>query len=118
MRCDQYIGLNEWSKTKVLATQKVREIGHRILSNGRAVPFQRKVRVPIARVKVVGRIKGAWTDVVANLHRYTKPGGEVFEEFVQATPWSGGPCYFIALKDKRGEVVPESLWSDHDLNHC
>ena len=118
MRCDRYIGLNEWSKATVLATRKVREIGHRIYSDGRAVPFQRKVRVPVARVKVVAKIKGAWTPVVANLHRYTMPDGKVYEEFVQATPWSGGPCYFVALKDGRGQVVPGSLWSDKDLSNC
>jgi hypothetical protein len=118
MRCDQYIGLNEWAKKKVLATRKVREVGHRIYSDGRAVPFQRKTRVPVARIQVIGKIEGAWTPVVANLHRYTLPGGEVYEEYVQATPWSGGPCYFVALKDAKGEPVPQSLWSDEDLAHC
>lgn len=118
MRSDQYIGLNDWARKKVLATRKAREIGHRVYPDGRAVPFQRKVRVPVARVRVIGRIKGAWDPHVANLHRYTLPNGQVYEEFVQAEPWSSGPCYFIALKDRSGNEVKESLWSDEDLKRA
>jgi hypothetical protein len=46
------------------------------------------------------------------------PNGSVFEEFVQAEPWSGGPCYYIALKNKRGAVVRQSLWTDEELGNA
>jgi hypothetical protein len=42
----------------------------------------------------------------------------VYEEFVQATPWSGGPCYHIALRDRTGKVVANSLWSEEELAKC
>ena len=115
MRCDQYIGLNEWASTRVFRTHKVHEIGVRILPSGKVRKFDRWIRVPVARTQVIGRIEGAWNDNVANLNRYTLPDGTVYEEFIQATPWSSGPCYFIALKDKHGKPVAESLWNDEEI---
>ena len=97
------------------STQVVREIGARILPSGEAVPFDRTITVTLATVEVVGKITGAWKDHVANLHRYTFPDGRVYEEYVQAELWSSGPCYFIALKTKKGTVVTQSLWADDEL---
>jgi hypothetical protein len=118
MRCDQYVGLNKWASDKVSRQQTVREVGARILPNGRAVPFDRQVVVPVAKVEVIGKITGAWKDVVANLHRYTLPDGRVYEEFIQAEPWSSGPCYFIALKNLKGNVISQSLWTTDELNNA
>lgn len=118
MRCDQYIGLNDWARAKVSETHKVREVGTRILPGGVVEPFDRTINLPVAKVEKVGEIHGAWTDVVATLSRYTLPNGEVLTEYVQAEPWSSGPCYFVALKDAKGKPVPQSLWSDDDLNNC
>ena len=115
MRMDQYVGLNKWATRRVAGSQTGREVGARILPGGRVEPFDREVYVPIARIEVIGRIKGAWDDHVADLHRYTLPTGRVYEEFVQATPWSSGPCYFIALKDNQGRVLSRSLWTDEEL---
>jgi len=118
MRCDQYIGLNEWATEKVLARHAVREVGVRILPSGEEQPFDREVDALVASVEQVGSIEGAWMDVVAPLNRYTLPTGEVFEEFVQAVPWSSGPCYFIALRDEKGHEVPESLWAESDIDNA
>ena len=114
-RSDQYIGLNDWARRNVTGKQKVRELGVRIHANGRKVNFNRWCRVPKARKEHVGVIRGAWVPVVAPLHRYTMPDGRVFVEYVQAEPWCSGPCYFIALKDKHGNPVPESLWTDEEM---
>lgn len=116
MRMDQYIGLNDWAKGLVYATQTVREVGARILPNGKVESFDRTVRVPLATVEVIGKIEGAWNDHVADLHRYTMPNGSVFEEYIQADPWHGGPCYHIALKNKRGRAVRQSLWTQKELD--
>ncbi len=115
MRTDQYVGLNPWATRKVSKTMWVREVGVRILPGGRRQPFNRKLPVPVARKEVIGQIEGAFTDIVANLYRHTMPNGKAYDEFVQATPWSSGPCYFLALKDSDGNVVPESLWSEDEL---
>jgi hypothetical protein len=115
MRCDQYVGLNKWASEKVSRQQSVREVGARILPNGKALPFDRTIKVPVAKIEVIGKITGAWTDHVANLHRYTLPDGRIYEEYVQAEPWSSGPCYFIALKNSKGNVISQSLWTDDEL---
>lgn len=53
------------------------------------------------------------------LWRYYNTKGEcLYEEFLQATPWSSGPCYFIALR----EYVPNSIgptrvkWAVEDID--
>lgn len=115
MRCDQYIGLNDWARRLVARKEKVREFGVQVFGNGKRKQFARWRRVPMVRTEHAGVIKGAWNPQVAKLHRYTLPTGEVYVEYVQATPWSGGPCYFIALKDSKGNPVPESLWTDEEI---
>ncbi|MGH9553291.1 MAG: hypothetical protein ACRD3W_28175, partial [Terriglobales bacterium] len=72
----------------------------------------------LAQIEVIGSIEGAWDPVVAELHRHTLSDGSMYEEYVQAAPWSGGPCYFIALKDESGQPVAKSLWSEEQLANC
>ncbi|MGH9552691.1 MAG: hypothetical protein ACRD3W_25150, partial [Terriglobales bacterium] len=91
--CDQYIGLNEWASNRVLLSQ-------------------------VSLKESIGSIEGAWDAEVEKLHRYTLVDGTVYEEYVQATPWSSGPCYFIALKDAQGKSVSASLWSKKQLSKC
>lgn len=115
MRCDQYIGLNNWARRLVTRKAKVREYGVQVFADGARKQFSRWRRIPLVRTEHAGAIRGAYKPQVNKLHRYTLPGGEQYTEYVQATPWSGGPCYFIALKDKHGNPVPESLWTDAEL---
>jgi hypothetical protein len=118
MRMDQYIGLNKWAQERVSQSQVVREVGVRILSNGKVEQFDRTGPVALVVKEVIGHLPGVWKEHVADLHRYTMPNGSVFEEFVQAEPWSGGPCYHIALKNKKGAVVRQSLWTDEELGNA
>ena len=118
MRSDQWIGLNAWATREVGRTRTAREVGVRVFRRGRIERFDRKVRVPFAKVEVISPVAGAWVDVVGHLHRYIMPNGKVYEEFLQADPWSSGPCYFIALKDQQGNPVPQSLWTDEELNNA
>ena len=52
------------------------------------------------------------------LSRYRLADGRVFEEDIQAEPWSSGPVFFLALKDEHGEWAPESLWSEEQINNA
>lgn len=115
MRCEQYIGLNDWAQNYVCATVKAREIGVRLLPDGSTETFDREVSVPVARRETVGAIAGAYGQDMP-LTRYTMPNGRVFTEYVQAAPWSSGPCYFIALRNERGNVVTQSLWRQEDID--
>lgn len=116
MRCDQFVGLNSWASRLVSKKQKVHEIGVRIMPNGKRKRFNRWFRIPLARRVQIGLVPGAFDEYAGSLSRYVFPDGRVYEEFVQATPWSSGPCYFIALKDREGNPIPESLWTDKEID--
>lgn len=118
MRIDQFNGLNKWAKRKVNATKAVREIGAEIASDGTVTPFDRQVRVPIAQKRRYSKQRGAYRLFVGDLHRYTLPTGVVLEEYLQQIIWSGGPCYFIALRDSAGQPVPQSLWTKEQLDRA
>lgn len=111
-RFDQYIGLNEWARKTVLRKEKVRQFGVNVFADGRRKRFSRWTNLPAARIQVIGIIHGVYTEKVSDLHRYTMSDGKVYEEFVQVTPWAGGPMYHLALRDVRtGKPVPQSLWT-------
>lgn len=118
IRKDQYIGLNERVEELVKGTPVCVyvEVTTRVYPDGRHEEQEPK---PVYESSVKREehdvIHGAWTDMVAPLHKYTFPDGRVYFEAIQAAPWSSGPCYFIALKDERGEWVPESRWSDEEI---
>lgn len=118
MRCDQFIGLNGWASRLVSKKQKVHEIGVRIMANGKRKRFNRWFRTPLARRVKIGEVPGAFDDIACILNRYIFPDGRIYDEYVQAAPWSSGPCYFLALKDKHGRTIEESLWTDEELNNA
>ncbi len=118
-RFDQYRGLNEWARTTVLRREKVHITGEMRFGDGRRKRFTRWAKVPVARIKVIGKITGAWKPHVADLHRYSMPDGKVYDEYIQCTPWSAGPVYHIALKDaKTGQPVAKSLWTNEEIDGC
>lgn len=52
------------------------------------------------------------------LHKYTMPDGTVYFEKIQAEPWSSGPVIFLALKNAKGNWIPNSLWDRNSINTC
>ena len=119
-RFDQYIGLNDWATKTVGKHEKVRIRGTMEFKDGRRRRFTYWTKVAAVKsTRVIGKIEGAWNPHVADLREYTMPYGRVLQEYVQETPWSSGPCYHVALKDARtGKPVPESLWTEEELNNC
>ena len=63
-------------------------------------------------------IKGAFGGVVIyRPQEYRNHHGRVvYREFIQDEPWSSGPHTFLALKDRLGQVVKESLWDDEEID--
>lgn len=119
MRFDQYRGLNDWARKTVLKRDKVRIFGEMVFQDGKRKRFSRWARVPAARIQVIGKINGVYKPHVADLHRYSMPDGKVYVEYVQCTPWSGGPVYHLALKDARtGKPVPQSLWTQDEVDQA
>jgi hypothetical protein len=43
----------------------------------------------------------------------------IVEEYVQACPWSSGPCIFLALRWLVSkELIEESLWEQETIDHA
>jgi len=72
----------------------------------------------LVRREVYSQINGAWQDIVANLHEYTWPSGEVCREIIQAEPWSSGPMYFLCLEITGGENAGQKIyeWTDEEMS--
>lgn len=50
------------------------------------------------------------------LNGYSLPDGRIAEEFLQAAPWSDGPCYFLALRERSScRPIDESLWCNDQI---
>ncbi len=111
--------LNKWASDLVLATQTLRLEGTLIYPDGRREPVSRTEERLLARVEWV-RSHGTSPLDTWDLHRYTLPSGEVFEEFFQDWDTSDGDdCVrFIALKDANGNEVAKSLWSRAEIDEA
>jgi len=116
MRCDQFMGLNSWASKLVNQTKTVKEVGERIADDGAIEPFSRVVQIPVVKTEECGASFFGMFDEEYSLVKHILPDGRVFSEYVQAEPWSSGPCFFLALKDEKGEPVPESLWSQDEID--
>ncbi len=118
MRCDQYIGLNPWATNRVGQMRAIRIVGKKFdEATGKFLGKVEQIGTePVLRREVIGHIEGAWQNQVAALYRYHLGRGRYFDEYVQATTWSSGPCYFVALKNKRGNVVRQSLWAQSEID--
>ena len=56
-------------------------------------------------------VEEPWMESENMLYRYTFSDGRVLEDYVQAEPWSSGPCTFMALRDAvTKEPIVETLW--------
>lgn len=67
--------------------------------------------------KKIADVEGPFSPVAGELYEYEIPdpaGNYTVQEYVQAEPWSSGPMYFIALM-RNGQPVPESLWSEEEI---
>jgi len=57
-----------------------------------------------------------WYDEKEDLLILRFNDGRVLETYVQAEPWSSGPCTFYAIRDHvTKEPIPETLWSEDQI---
>jgi hypothetical protein len=64
--------------------------------------------------EVIGHYEGMLGDIY-DLHRYNLKSGLSADEFLQADPWSSGPCFFIGLRVSDGL---EFRWSKQDIQNA
>lgn len=121
MRCDQFMGLNEWALNFVkgdlvfIYREEVTRIhpdGHRETLAPRPV-YESSVKSEESDSFYVGMFGDEYIT-----HKYTFPDGRVYHENVQAAPRSSGPVFFLALKDENGNWVRESLWTQEEINNA
>lgn len=125
MRTDQWIGLNERSEKFLMEKfgrdftleqkmywslpedpQSKPEVTTR---SGRSIPHWY-----IIETDPVG---GAFGDYAAGyLRTYKDDSGYIIREKLQATPWSSGPCYFVALQDEEGNFIEDLMWTEAEID--
>lgn len=102
MRTDQYIGLTksatEFIEQNEIAPQKP------CSCCGRPFKIERKV---------CGTYEGMFEDEYY-LSEYQLKDGNIAQEFLQASPWSSGPMFFIGLKTSDGK---EFRWSVEEMSN-
>ncbi len=118
MRCDQHRGLNGWARSNIEVMVAVEERGTRTYPDGHVEQFARSVEENLVKCEPSGlTYEGMFGDEYQFL-RYTFPDGRVWQEYMQAEPWSSGPVFFLALKDlATGEVIKESAWPDEEIEN-
>ncbi len=121
IRCDQFMGLNEWAQNFVkgepvlVYTEEVTRVypdGRRETLEPRPV-YESSVKKEQSNEFCSGMFGDEYP-----LNKYTFPDGRVCFERVQAEPWSSGPVFFLALQDEKGNWVPESLWSEKEIENA
>ena len=123
MRCDQFVGLNEWARILVAGCRKPHFSGKYeevevVHPDGRSDVIEVPVLEPCVFREENGFYEGMFEDKYP-LYKYTfrcgQHSGKVFYERVQADPWSSGPVVFLALQDENGNWIKESLWDEEDI---
>jgi len=104
MRCDQFMGLTP-----------------------EAIDFLRENEVPENKcaccnhafpraLEKIGSFFGMFGDEYS-LFRHILKDGRIANEYLQAAPWSSGPCFFLGL-EVHGKDLPTQKfeWSKHDID--
>jgi hypothetical protein len=69
------------------------------------------------KVKELETIFGMFGEPINKTYLYEDSDGKKFESFIQAEPWSSGPCTFMALRwaDTK-ELINGCYWSEEEIN--
>jgi hypothetical protein len=107
MRCDQILGL----PVEAIEFLRKYEVQPEACPHCKRL-FDRKL-------EVCSYYHGMFDDPY-NLYRHLLIDGRTAEEFVQADPWSSGPCMFLGLRvyDTNADLESEFLWSQEDIDNA
>jgi hypothetical protein len=117
MRTDTFYGLNTWGRKCIART--LPGVAESIFTypNGRTV-VRRMENIPaVVYVETMGRIPEREDSLlIPPLKAYHMHDGRILDEFVQEHFCCGGPCYWIALRNRRtGRVLKSSLWTKKEI---
>ena len=121
MRMTQIIGLSPQANAFLNENQKWIEINC-------SCPhcISKHVKHPIFESYQDASTAGMFDDGPA-LHKYQLKDDTWVYEYIQASPWSSGPCIFIALATvpalnpfhvPAGNEIKETLWSEEEINNA
>jgi hypothetical protein len=105
MRCTQYIGLTLEAEALLKPGKTCPTCGHT------ATRFE---ELPSSGHR---KARGMYDEEIP-LGDFVMLDGNFAFEYVQASPWSGGPCIFTALKDKDGNWIQETLHSEEEIDNA
>ena len=107
MRCDQLIGLTA-------------EALDFLCENGVPAPACGCCGRALAAVSVVKGFYYGMFNERYDLRSYSLKTGGRADEFLQASPWSSGPCFFLGLEvlDSSGKQVEMYEWPEDEINNC
>ena len=123
IRCDQPMGLSDGAHKLLNSAPEVLKYVETVIREYPAPSLRKEetTRDVKSRYEVEDTDEGYYGMFgdVYKFRRYILTDGRRYVEYMQADPWSSGPCFFLALKDEStGKVVEESLWSDEEINNC
>ena len=103
MRCDQHIGL----------PQRALDFLGRYEAQGPVCPTCHRSMQAV--LKVIGHYEGMFMQAY-DLYRHPLNDGYA-DEFLQASPWSSGPMFFIGLRtyDEQGNLKEEIKWDEDEI---
>jgi hypothetical protein len=109
MRCDQLRGLSSAADMFLDAN----------IIQPRSEPCPHCHHSYSAALKVCGTFYGMFDNEYL-LYEHQLKSGQVAKEFVQAAPWSSGPCFFIGLQvyNPDGTCAQEFLWAEEEIDNC
>ena len=121
IRCTQVYGLSDGARALVADMAPVPDAGSfpGMFDEEGQYPLNRWVRQTDAMRALqaqADRIREDLSAKLAEIGRAAAAEAAVYTEYVQAEPWSSGPCIFTALRGADGEPVAESLWADRAID--
>lgn len=122
MRCWQYQGFN--SEAQKILDEKIK-VGERnslvTYFDGRQPSTVNEKEDVLEHPFTIEKYEfhNPWMDEGCNLLLFRFNDGRVLESYVQAEPWSSGPCTFMALRDHvTKEPVVETLWDQKIIDRA
>lgn len=120
MRTTQYIGFNVranlWLKANVGQRVEYTDVIHRTFPDGHTEILPPTPITSWDQKPTGENVLGMFEEEIIPVMEYRLKDGRIVVEFEQASPWSSGPCIFMALKwADTGEFIEETLWAEDEI---
>ncbi|MFA6842993.1 MAG: hypothetical protein WCR33_01185 [Bacilli bacterium] len=125
MRCTQFFGLsknaNDWLEKYCKQTHYFQKVFRAYDGSDEWVEVENSEGTQLVSkpLEENEKVFGMFGEEVYVLQQYEMDNGSIVEEYVQADPWSSGPCIFLCLRfQSTKKFVNKSLWKDEEIEKC